>query len=59
MLLLLSDGIEAQAALNHLEWSLDITTGELAQRLLEKGCAETDDDATVAVIRLRPASLVT
>ena len=59
VVILLSDGVDGEAALHRLEWSSDVQTGDLAETLLKKGCAGTDDDATVAVIRLRPASLAT
>ena len=59
VLILLSDGVDGEAALHRLDWSPDVSTGELAEQLLEKGSRTTDDDATVAAIRLRPASLVT
>ena len=57
MLVLLSDGMDGERALSGLSWSLDITTGALAEQLLKKGCDKTDDDATAAVIRLRPTPL--
>ena len=57
VLVLLSDGMDGERALSGLSWSLDITTGALADQLLQKGCEQTDDDATAAVIRLRPTPL--
>ena len=57
MLVMMSDGVDVEKALSDLSWSLDITTGALAEQLLEKGCETTDDDATAAVIRLRPTPL--
>ena len=57
VLVLFSDGIDGEAALSHLEWSQDVVVGELAEKLLKRGCARTDDDATAAVLRLRPAVL--
>ena len=59
VLVLLSDGVDGEAALNHLEWRTDISSGELAEQLLKNGCESTDDDATAAVVRLRPSSLAT
>lgn len=59
VLILLSDGVDGEAALHRLEWTPDASPGELAEKLLERGCAGADDDATAAVLRLRPASLVT
>lgn len=59
VLILTSDGVDGEAALRH--WS-DVsmqTPGEMAQKLLELGCRELEDDATVAVIRLKPGSLST
>ena len=57
VLIMLSDGVDGEKALHQLEWSTDISTKYLAERILEKG--KTDDDATVAAIRLRPAALAT
>lgn len=59
VLILLSDGVDGEAALHRLEWTPDASPGELAEKLLERGCTGTEDDATAAVLRLRPASLVT
>ncbi len=58
-LILLSDGVDGEAALRRSGLSPDGPPGELAERLLEKGCGRGDDDATAAVIRLRPTGLVT
>ena len=59
VLILISDGVDGEAALHHLAWTQDISTGALAEQILEKGRGKTEDDATAAVLRLRPASLVT
>ena len=59
VLILASDGVQAGEALRRMELTPDAPPGELAERLLENGCGNGEDDATVAVIRLRPASLST
>ena len=51
MLILLSDGVEAGERLTRESFG-PVTPGELAQRLLEE-CRVGEDDATVAVLRLR------
>ena len=56
-LILLSDGIEAGEALCREVLAPELPPGELAERILERASGE--DDATVAVIRLRPGSLPT
>ena len=59
VLILFSDGVDGEEALRRNDLSPDGPPGELAARLLEKGCGKGEDDATAAVIRLRPASTVT
>ena len=59
VLVLLSDGVDGEAALHQMEWTAEVTTGELAERLLSLGRGRSEDDATAAVLRLRPTSLVT
>ena len=57
VLILLSDGVDGEG-IQHLSMlSPDAPPGELAAEILEKGCGSGEDDATAAVIRLRPASL--
>ena len=58
-LILLSDGVEVGDVLRRKGMAPDAPPGELAERLLELGCGNGEDDATAAVIRLRPASLAT
>ena len=57
MLVLLSDGVDGEAALAAAEQAEAAAPGELAASLLEEGCREACDDATVAVIRLASAAL--
>ena len=59
VLILTSDGVDGEAALRHVSWDPAAAPGELAQRLLELGCGELEDDATVAVVRLLPCALST
>lgn len=54
MLILVSDGVEAGECLRRKEFGPDLPPGELAQRLLEECGADGEDDATAAVLRLRP-----
>lgn len=56
-LILLSDGVDGEDALRRSDLTPDAPPGELAAKILEKGCADAEDDATAAVIRLRPAYL--
>ena len=55
MLILLSDGVDAEAALRQAQELLSEPPGALAARLLERGRGDGMDDATAAVIRLDPA----
>ena len=57
MLILLSDGVDGEAALAGADQADGAAPGELAARLLEDGCRESSDDATAAVIRLTSAAL--
>ena len=57
VLILLSDGVEIEAALASLAEDADAAPGELAAQLLEAGRRDACDDATVAVIRLASAAL--
>ena len=53
-LVLCSDGIDGEAALRRCDDLLRLPTGELAARIMQYGRGEGQDDATAAVIRLRP-----
>lgn len=57
VLILLSDGVDGEAVLGRCDMSAELPPGELAAKLLDSGCADGEDDATVAAIRLRPANL--
>ena len=59
VLILLSDGVDGEEALRRSDLSPDAPPGELAAKILEGGCGGGEDDATAAVIRLRPTSLAT
>lgn len=54
VLVMLSDGVDAAAALKNTGPYLQEPAGTLAARLLEQGRGDGMDDATVAVIRLDP-----
>ena len=58
-LILLSDGVDGEEALRRSVLAPDAPPGELAAKILESGCGDGEDDATAAVIRLRPTSLGT
>lgn len=58
VLMLLSDGVDGEGVLVH-DLSPDLPPGELAAKVLERGCEGTQDDATVTAIRLRPINLAT
>lgn len=57
VLVLISDGVDGEEALRQSDLSPDLPPGELAAKLLERGCANAEDDATVTAIRLRPTTL--
>lgn len=59
VLIMLSDGVDGEGIQHLLDLSPDAPPGELAAEILERGCGSAEDDATAAVIRLRPASLPT
>ena len=59
VLILTSDGVDGEEALRHVSDASAVPPGELADRLLELGCGELRDDATVAVVRLSPCALST
>ena len=54
VLILLSDGVEVGDVLRRNGMAPDAPPGELAERLLELSRERMEDDATAAVIRLRP-----
>ncbi|MDO5401777.1 MAG: PP2C family protein-serine/threonine phosphatase [Eubacteriales bacterium] len=54
VLILLSDGVDGEGALRLSDLTPDAPPGELAAEILEKGRGAGEDDATVAVLRLRP-----
>ena len=56
-LILLSDGVDGEEALRRSNLAPDAPPGELAAKILESGCERGEDDATAAVIRLRPTNL--
>ncbi len=56
VLILLSDGVDGEDVLRQSNLTPDGPPGELAAEILEKG-GGAEDDATAAVIRLRPTSL--
>ena len=59
VLILTSDGVDGEGALRHISEVSAQPPGEMAAKLLELGCRELEDDATVAVIRLAPGALST
>ena len=59
VLILTSDGVDGEDALRHVSEVSAVPPGEMAARLLELGCGELQDDATVAVVRLTPGALST
>lgn len=52
-LVLLSDGIDGEAAMRRFDELANLPTGELVARIIQLGRGEGQDDATAAVIRLR------
>ena len=59
VLILLSDGVDGEESFRLSDLSPDLPPGELAAKLLERGCGSREDDATVTAVRLRPTSLAT
>ena len=59
VLILVSDGVDGEGIQHQSVLSPDAPPGELAAEILDRGCVGAEDDATVAVIRLRPVSLPT
>ena len=58
MLILVTDGAEAEPLLRHSELAMDAPPGELAGRIIRESRKKGEDDATAAVLRLRPADPV-
>lgn len=56
-LVLLSDGVDGEGIPRRSDLTPDMPPGELAAKILEYGRGRQTDDATAAVIRLRPTSL--
>ena len=54
VLVLLSDGVDAEEVRKRIAAQSQLPPEELAAEILEQGAAQTQDDATVAVIRLKP-----
>ena len=52
MLIMVSDGVEVEGITRRVGGIGSLPPGEVAARLLELGAKETQDDATVAVVRL-------
>ena len=59
VLVLSSDGLDAEGILRSGEVTPEVPAGELAALLLERGGGKNGDDATCAVIRLVPTALST
>lgn len=59
VLILLSDGVDGEAALRRKRIDPGEPPGEVAAKLLAHGASDGGDDATAAVIRLIPTSLST
>ena len=58
-LILLSDGVDGEAAMRRAQDLTDEKPGEMASRVLQYGRGNGCDDATAAVIRLSPLALST
>lgn len=54
ILVMLSDGVDSSVVVNHGSALMSEPPGTLAARILDEGVGEGADDATVAVVRLRP-----
>ena len=59
VLILVSDGVDAEDALGRMGRIDALSPGELAAMLLEQGARERQDDATVAAVRLNPGAVST
>lgn len=58
-LILLSDGVDGEAAMRRAGELTDEKPGEMASKVLQYGRGNGSDDATVALIRLNPTALST
>ena len=58
-LVLLSDGVDGEAAIRRASELTRKTPGELASKVLQYGKGNGSDDATAAVVRLYPLTLST
>lgn len=59
MLILISDGVEGEEIPQLSGVSADGPPGVLAAKILEQCCGQGEDDATAAVLRLRPSGMRT
>jgi len=59
VLVLVSDGVNGEEVRRLTDLSPDAPLRGLAAKILECGCRDGEDDATAALIRLRPANLPT
>ena len=59
VLILLSDGVDGEAALRRMGGISAQPPGELAAKILTLGARDSEDDATVAAVCLRPGALST
>ena len=57
VLVLLSDGVDGEAVRRGIALHTQLPPEELAAMILDRGTKDAQDDATVAVIRMLPASL--
>lgn len=58
-LILLSDGVDGEAAMRRASELTHLTPGEMAPKVLQYGKGNGSDDATAAIIRLYPQTLST
>lgn len=58
VLILLSDGVDGEAVQHLSMLSPDAPPGELAAKITERSGGKAEDDATAAVIRLRPTGVL-
>ena len=59
VLIMVSDGVDGEDALRRIRRISALPPGELAAKILEAGCPDYEDDATVAAVRLVPAATST
>ena len=59
VLILVSDGVDGEAALRRMRRLDSMPPGELAAKILELGARNGEDDATVAAVRLFPGTTST